>query len=67
MPRLPVLLLTVALASAPLAACGGGSSTTAIETQTTGQQLVDLKRALDEGVISQREYETKRREILRGH
>ncbi len=57
---------TLAIAtSLGLAACGGGSSTTAIETQTTGQQLIDLKAALDAGVITQREYDAKRAQILR--
>ncbi|QTC92248.1 SHOCT domain-containing protein [Brevundimonas goettingensis] len=70
MPRLSLLVITapVALAlSLSLTACGGGSSTTAIETQTTGQQLIDLKAALDAGVITQREYDAKRRDILRNN
>ncbi len=60
-----VIALSVGALSLSLAACGGGGATTAIETQTTGQQLIDLKAALDAGVITQREYDTKRREILR--
>lgn len=63
MPRL-TFPLVIAL-SLGLSACGGGSSTTAIETQTTGQQLIDLKAALDAGVITQREYDAKRQQILR--
>ena len=57
--------LSLGALSLSLAACGGGGATTAIQTQTTGQQLIDLKSALDAGVITQREYDTKRREILR--
>ncbi len=64
-PRLTVILaITAALG---LSACGGGGATTAIQTQTTGQQLIDLKAALDAGVITQREYDAKRRDILRQH
>ncbi|NBW07412.1 MAG: SHOCT domain-containing protein [Caulobacteraceae bacterium] len=55
------------LAGLGLTACGGGGATTAIQTQTTGQQLIDLKAALDAGVITQREYDAKRRDILRQH
>jgi len=60
-----VIALSLGALSLSLAACGGGGATTAIQTQTTGQQLIDLKTALDAGVITQREYDTKRREILR--
>jgi hypothetical protein len=60
-----VVALSLGALSTSLAACGGGGATTAIQTQTTGQQLIDLKSALDAGVITQREYDTKRREILR--
>ncbi len=31
---------------------------------TTGQQLIDLKKALDKGAITQEEYDKKRQEIL---
>lgn len=31
----------------------------------TGQQLIDLKAAYDQGVISKSEYERKRKDILR--
>jgi hypothetical protein len=31
---------------------------------TTGQQLIDLKRALDTGVITKEEYETLRQRII---
>ncbi len=62
----PLITAPVLIAlSLGLAACGGGGATTAIETQTTGQQLIDLKAALDAGVITQREYDTKRQQILR--
>ena len=60
-----VIALSLGALSLSLAACGGGGATTAIQAQTTGQQLIDLKTALDAGVITQREYDTKRREILR--
>jgi hypothetical protein len=54
------------LMSASLQGCGGGGSKTTVNSTTTGQELTDLKRALDEGVITQKEYDKKRNEILRG-
>ncbi|MDU9003374.1 SHOCT domain-containing protein [Sedimentitalea todarodis] len=50
-----------------VSACGGGGArnTTHMTTATTGQELTDLKAALDAGAISQAEYEKKRKEILK--
>lgn len=60
-----VSLLIVALAT--VSACGGGRTkqTTTVNTTTTGQQLTDLKTALDDGAISQEDYEKKRKKILK--
>lgn len=55
-------VLLVALGA--LSACGGGKQTTEVKTTTTGQELTDLKAALDSGAISQKEYDKKREEIL---
>jgi hypothetical protein len=54
----------LALGGIGLQGCGS-SSKSAVKATTTGQELTDLKRALDEGVISKSEYERKRGEILR--
>lgn len=50
-----------------LAACGGGGADTQVTNTTvsTGQQLIDLKRALDTGAITQEEYDDARERILR--
>jgi hypothetical protein len=47
-----------------LTGCGGGDSTIKAETTTTGQQLMDLKKAYEEGAISEKEYERQRKKIL---
>jgi hypothetical protein len=54
-----VLALSLALAG-----CGGGDSTIKAETTTTGQQLMDLKKAYEAGAISEKEYERERKKIL---
>ena len=54
----------LSLAAVPLAACSS-TARTEVETTTTGQQLIDLKAAYDQGVISKSEYERKRKDILR--
>lgn len=48
------------------AACGGGGATVKSESTTTGQELMDLKKALDAGVITQKEYDKQREKILKG-
>jgi ABC-type glycerol-3-phosphate transport system substrate-binding protein len=59
-------LAAMVLLAASLTACGGGGadSSTTVTTTTVGQQLTDLKKALDAGAITQSEYETQRRKIL---
>jgi len=49
--------------------CGGGSKETKVVTEststtTTGQEMQDLKKALDEGAISQEEYDAAKKRIL---
>jgi uncharacterized membrane protein len=48
-----------------LTACGG-STTTVKQTETQGQQLMDLKEAYDKGVITEKEYESTKKNILKG-
>lgn len=54
-----VILLSIALAG-----CGGGSADVTNTTVSEGQELIDLKRAYDLGVITEEEYEDERREIM---
>jgi ABC-type glycerol-3-phosphate transport system substrate-binding protein len=48
-----------------LSACGG-STTTVKQTETQGQQLMDLKAAYDSGVITEKEYNKTKGQILKG-
>lgn len=41
---------------------GGKEHVTSVPTR--GQELIDLKRARDQGAITQAEYEAKRKQIL---
>ena len=46
-------------------ACGGGADVRSeVSTTTTGQQLMDLKKALDSGAMTQKEYDQERKKIL---
>ena len=60
-----VLIAATVAASLAVSACGT-TRTTTVSTTTVGQELSDLKQALDSGIIKKSEYEKKRKEILRG-
>jgi len=60
-----VLGAAVVAMSLGLAACGG-STTTVQQTETQGQQLMDLKEAYDSGVITEKEYNETKKKILKG-
>jgi hypothetical protein len=49
-----------------LAGCGGGAEVNQhLSTVSQGQQLEDLKKALDQGAIDQDEYEELQSKILK--
>lgn len=59
-------IVSVIALMSTLPACGGGGAKVEsdITTTTKGQQLLDLKKALDSGAINQKEYETLRKKVL---
>jgi major membrane immunogen (membrane-anchored lipoprotein) len=59
-----ILGATVIALALTLTACG--SSTTVQQTETQGQQLLDLKDAYDKGVITEKEYNNTKKKILKG-
>ncbi len=66
MKRLGIIgLLIVALGGLSACVPGRAKQTTTVNSTTTGQQLTDLKAALDAGAMTPEEYEKKRKEILR--
>lgn len=60
-----IFLLPLALFT--LGACGGGGAkSTNINSSTTmGQELTDLQAARDKGLISEKEYNKARKDILK--
>jgi ABC-type glycerol-3-phosphate transport system substrate-binding protein len=68
MMKKTVLLASVLALVLGLSACGGSDTQTTVKTtQTQGQQLLDLKEAYDKGVITQKEYENAKEDILDQH
>jgi hypothetical protein len=62
------VLITCGILSVGLSGCawsiGEGKDRTTTNQPTRGQELVDLKKALDQGAISQAEYENQKKQIL---
>jgi hypothetical protein len=63
----PMRALLVAGMIVGLAGCwGGGADVRNTNRATTvGQELIDLQKAFDQGLIDQREYDRQRKRILR--
>ena len=59
-----LLAAIVVALSLGLTACGG-STTTVKQTETQGQQLLDLQEAYDKGVITEKEYNATKKKILK--
>ncbi len=59
-----ILSATVIALVLSVSACGG-STTTVKQTETQGQQLMDLKEAYDKGVITEKEYKATKKKILK--
>lgn len=66
--RALALLAATSTALALLAGCGSSRTVVAVQDATEitkGQELIDLQRALTEGAVDEREYETLRQVIMK--
>jgi len=62
------VILAALIGFASLAGCGGGDANVKVQGTTTitaGQELQDLQRALAEGAITQNEFDTIKKALLR--
>ena len=63
-----VLATTATIAGVLLSGCawsiGGTKEHTAAVQATRGQELIDLKKARDQGAITQEEYEAQKKKIM---
>ena len=64
MMRLMMISSALVLATLLTTGCGGGDSKVEASTTTMGQELSDLKKAYDEGIITEKEYEKSKENIL---
>lgn len=47
-----------------LTGCGGGGANINQSTQTMGQELMDLEKSYKQGIITEKEYEDAKEDIL---
>ena len=61
-----VVLVLASVMAVVLTGCGGGGANVRSEVTTVskGQQLIDLKKALGDGAITQDEYDKEKSKIL---
>lgn len=61
-----LVLVLASVMAVVLTGCGGGGANVRSEVTTVskGQQLIDLKKALGDGAISQDEYDKEKSKIL---
>lgn len=59
---IPVAAMTALIS---LGGCAWGNSPR-IQQPTLGQQMIDLKRSLDDGAITEKEYERSKADFLNG-
>ncbi len=62
-----VLALVLSTSALALPGCIAVGGTETNHSPTTGQQLIDLKTALDRGAITQAEYDQKKAQLLTAH
>jgi uncharacterized membrane protein len=60
--RLFMLMLLVTFS---LTGCGGGGANVEARTTTTGQELLDLDKAYKAGLMTEKEYDKKKKEIMK--
>jgi len=62
------MLIGLIAASVALTACGGGGAKVESQTKTTtlGKELLDLDKAYKDGVITEKEYQKAKEQLLKG-
>ncbi len=59
-----VLIFTIVMGGV-FVGCSGGGATVQQSNTTLGQELTDLQEAYEKGIITQREYERAKKELLK--
>ena len=63
--RLAVIIMGIIISTVSITACGGSKTVQNTNTQTYGQEMMDLKKAFDEGAITEKEYNDAKKAITK--
>jgi hypothetical protein len=63
--RLAVIIIGIIISTISITACGGSKTVQNTNTQTYGQEMLDLKKAFDEGAINEKEYNDAKKAIAK--
>jgi hypothetical protein len=65
MKKISILILVgLLLTSFGMSGCGGKKTTVQAQTTTLGQELTDLQKAYEQGIITEKEYNKLKKEIM---
>ena len=63
--RVAIIIIGVIISAMSITACGGSKTVQNTTTQTYGQEMMDLKKAYDEGAINEKEYNDAKKAITK--
>ena len=63
--RVAVIIIGIIISTISITACGGSKTVQNTNTQTYWQEMLDLKKAFDEGAITEKEYNDAKKAITK--
>ena len=65
MKKIVVLMISIFIFIGVGVGCGGGGANLEASTATLGQELTDLHNAYEQGIITEKEYNSKKKELMK--
>ena len=65
MKKIAVLMISILIFIGVGIGCGGGGAKLQASTTTLGEELTDLHNAYDKGIITEKEYNSKKKQLLK--
>ena len=65
MKKIAVLMISIFIFIGVGVGCGGGGAKLEASTTTLGQELTDLHNAYEQGIITEKEYNSKKKQLMK--